>query len=300
MQILANNLQSTSASFAKTITRETFHQDVIEGSQTQGVLLDFWAPWCAPCRQLPPLLEKHVRESQNRFILAKVNIDEQPEIAQQMRIQSLPTVIAFIGGTPVDGFTGVLTSSELKAFLDRVKVHLPLSLEDHLKEAQLKLTQNDITAALQIFTYILTQDPQNIPALAGMARCYLQQGDLQKAKGYENLIPAEVCHQPEIKTLKKAIEVAEASQNMGDLQSLRDSALQNPMDFEKRIILAKSLFGQNYAAEAIEELFIVLEQKDPIISAKAKDQLMDFLEILGFSHPLATMARKRLSRILFT
>ncbi|MGI4851046.1 MAG: tetratricopeptide repeat protein [Janthinobacterium lividum] len=299
MQILANNPQSSST-LIKNVTRETFHKDVIEGSKTQGVLVDFWAPWCASCRQLTPLLEKLVRESQNRFVLAKINIDEQPEIAQQMRVQALPTVIAFVAGVPVDGFVESLTPSELKAFFERVKVHLPLSLEDYLKEAYKRLDQKEITSALEIFTHILMQDSENVSALIGMSRCYLGQKDLQKAKAYQNLISQSVQNQADVITLKKAIDLVEAGQKIGDLQFLRDDLLQNPTNVDQRIDLAKGLFGQGDAAEAIDELFKVLSQKDPVIFTKAKAELMNFLDILGFSHSLTMAARKRLSRILFT
>ena len=150
------------------------------------------------------------------------------------------------------------------------------------------------------FTHILTQDPKNVSALIGMSRCYLEQKDLQKAQAYNNLIPEEFCDQSDVKILKKAIDMAQASQEIGDLESLRYDLAQNPQNFDQRITLAKGLFGQGHVEDAIEELFKILTQKDSILAKKAKDELMNFFDILGFSNPLTLTTRKRLSRILFT
>ena len=233
--------------------------------------------------------------------MAKVNIDEQPEIAQQMGVQSLPTVIAFVGGVPVDGFAKNLTPSELKVFLERVGRHLPLSPEDYLKDAQTKLSEGEIAEALDIFTHILTQDPKNIDALIGMSRCYLAQQDFEKAKAYEALIPLDlkIQDQSNVKVLKKALEIAEAGQKIKNLQFLRDNLVQNPENVDQRFVLAKGLFSQGHFADAIEELFIVLQQKDFAIITKAKNELMNFFDILGLCHPLTMTARKRLSKVLF-
>ncbi len=284
----------------KITTCETFAQDVIEMSKTHGVLVDFWAPWCAPCRQLTPLLERQVQEEKNRFVLAKINVDEQPEIAQQMRIQSLPTVVAFVQGVPVDAFTGGITPSELKAFLERVKTKMPKTAEDMLAEVQGLRTQNKIPEAVQMLIQVLSQDPQNIIALSEMAQCYLVLGEVQKAKEYYALIPASNLQEPQVKTLKKALDLADRGQEAGDLHLLRTSLQQNSKDFDKRIALAQGLFSQAYSEEAIDELFIVLKEQGIPEGSKAKEELMNFLDILGPSHPLALASRKRLSRILFT
>lgn len=299
MQFPRSNTQKNS-DLIKITTRETFAQDVLEMSSTHGVLVDFWASWCAPCRQLTPLLEKQVQEGNNRFVLAKINVDEQPEIAQQMRIQSLPTVVAFVQGVPVDAFTGGVTPSELKAFLERVKSRMPKSIEDILTEAQDLRTKNKVSEAVQILIPILAQDPQNTIALSEMAHCYLALGEVQKAKEYYTLIPSSNIQEPQVKALKKALDVAERGQNAGDLQLLRDSLQQDSKDFDKRIALAQGLFSQAQPAEAINELFVILNEQGIAEGSKAREELLNFLEILGPSHSLAIAARKRLSRIIFT
>lgn len=298
MQIFGHALQEKPAN-AKAVTLESFQKEVVEASLARPVLIDFWASWCAPCRQLAPLLEKAVNEEQETFALVKINVDEEPEIAQQLRIQSLPTVLAFVKGQPVDGFTGLLSSQELKTFLEKLKAMIPHSSENLLREGEEKLERNESTAALQIFTDVLMQEPQNSRALSGMARGYLQQGDLVKAKGYYTLIPSPDQEQELVKALKKSIELAEQGQQAGDLSDILKSLEQDPLNHDKRLMLAKVLFAQGQQQQAVEELFTILAYDFQWKDQQARTELLNFMEALGHSHPVVINARKRLSTLVF-
>ncbi|GAO97860.1 thioredoxin [Caedimonas varicaedens] len=298
MQIFGHALQETPAS-PKPVTLESFQKEVMEASLSRPVLVDFWASWCAPCRQLAPLLEKAVNEEQETFSLVTINVDEEPEIAQQLRIQSLPTVLAFVKGQPVDGFTGLLSFQELKAFLAKLKDMIPHSSEALLGKGEEKLEKNESTEALQIFTEVLMKEPQNLRGLAGMVRGYLQQGDLVKAKGYYTLIPSSEQEHELVKALKKSIELAEQGQQAGDLSEICQSLEQDPLNHDKRLVLAKALFAQGQSQQAVEELLTILTYDFQWKDQQARTELLNFMEALGPSHSVVINARKRLSTLVF-
>src|SRR3954447_10685756 len=177
----------------KETTTQTFVKDVIEESKQQPVLIDFWAPWCGPCRQLTPLLEKAVRAAKGKVKLVKINIDEHPAIPGQMGIQSIPAVIAFVNGQPADGFMGAVPESQVSAFIDKLTKGMPAAGEpniaDILKEAEAVLAEGDLATAAQIYAEVLAADATNIAALAGLARCYIETGALDQAKQTLALVP---------------------------------------------------------------------------------------------------------------
>jgi putative thioredoxin len=282
----------------KKITLESFHTDVIEASAEELILVDFWAPWCNPCQQLKPLLENAVAQEPS-FVLAQINVDEEPEIAQQLRIQSLPTVIAFFKGHPVDGFTGLLSPQEIKAFLAKLKSLLLSSDDLLLQQGEEKLAKNDIPAALQLFTQVLTSEPQNLKALSGMVRGYLYKGDLEKARGYWQLISLQDKEREEFKSLKKALELAEESEKIEEVAEIGEFLDKNPLAHDKRLTLAKALFGKGHQEEAIEELFKIISYDLQWNDQQARRELLNFIDALGPSSPLAVTSRKKLSKVIF-
>src|SRR6266404_3704664 len=194
----------------KETTTQTFVKDVIEESKRQPVLIDFWAPWCGPCRQLTPLLEKAVRAAKGRVKLVKMNIDEHPSIPGQMGIQSIPAVIAFVGGQPADGFMGAIPESQVSAFIDKLTKGVPAAGEpniaDLLKEAEAVLAEGDATGAAQIYAEVLAHDSTNIAALAGLAKCYVTSGAIEQAKQTLAMVPESKHNDAAVKAVQVAIE----------------------------------------------------------------------------------------------
>ncbi len=196
----------------KDTTTQTFVQDVIEESKRQPVLIDFWAPWCGPCRQLTPILEKAVRAAKGKVKLVKMNIDEHPQIPGQMGIQSIPAVIAFAGGRPADGFMGAVPESQVTAFIDKLTKGMPgpASVGDLLKEAEAVIAEGDHATAAQIYAEVLQDDPTNIAALAGLARCYVETGAIDQAKNTLAMIPEAKRNDAAVKAVQAAIELVRA------------------------------------------------------------------------------------------
>jgi putative thioredoxin len=293
------------ASLVKDTTTGTFMTDVIDASMTQPVIVDFWAPWCGPCKQLGPALEKAVIAAKGAVRMVKLNIDEHPEIAQQMRIQSIPAVYAFAEGRPVDGFVGAVPESQVKAFVQRLASLKPGGgQEDPLAEAldvaKAAMAAGDYGTAESVYGQILQHQPDSLPALIGLARCALAAGDVEDAKQIAARIPESEAKNQEVISLKTAIELAEeAAKSAGALGEWEARLKQNDKDHEARLEYAKALFALSRREEAADQLLQIIRADREWNEQAARKQLVQLFEAMGPTDPLTVSARKRLSSILF-
>ena len=220
-------------------------KDVIEESKRQPVLIDFWAPWCGPCKQLTPILEKAVRAAKGRVKLVKMNIDEHPAIPGQMGIQSIPAVIAFVGGQPADGFMGAVPESQVTAFIDKLTAGMPGAGEPNiaeiLKEAETLLAEGDAANAASVYAEVLALDATNIAALAGLAKCYMTTGAIEQAKQTLALVPESKRADAAVKAVQASIDLAEQAKALGPVTELEQKVAANPLDHQARFDLATAL-----------------------------------------------------------
>ncbi len=281
---------------------ESFMADVIEGSRDVPVIVDFWAPWCGPCKQLTPTLEKAVREAKGKVRMVKVNIDENPEIAQQLRIQSIPTIYAFKGGRPIDGFQGALPESQVKEFIKRITGGAaggPSPIDAALEQAKAALDAGDAGTASAIYGQVLAHEAGNVVAAAGLARCYVGAGDIAKAKTLLDGLPAEAQKHADVVGARAAIELAEQAQAAGELGGLEARVREDPGDHQARFDLAVGLFGANRREEAFDHLLDLFKRARTWNDDAARKQMVKFFEVLGPTHPLTVASRKRLSSLMF-
>ena len=299
-----NGAAAAAPDLIKETTTQTFVKDVIEESRRQPVLIDFWAPWCGPCRQLTPILEKAVRAAKGRVKLVKMNIDEHPAVAGQMGIQSIPAVIAFVGGQPADGFMGALPESQVNAFIEKLTRGVPAAGEPNLaeiiKEAEAAFAEGDIQAAAQIYAEVLAHDAANVPALAGLAKCYVAADVIDKAKQTLALVPEAKRNETSVAAARAALEVAEQAKNLGPLAELEGKVLANPLDHQARFDLAVALNAKGKREEAANQLLEIIKRDRKWNDDGARKQLVQFFEAWGFADPAAAEGRKRLSSILFS
>ncbi|HUH84392.1 MAG TPA: thioredoxin [Stellaceae bacterium] len=292
----------TGAAPVKNATTASFMADVIDASHEAAVVVDFWAPWCGPCKQLGPMLEKAVAATRGAVRMVKVNIDESPELAQQMRIQSIPAVYAFKDGRPVDGFVGALPESQVKQFVGRLAAGGgPSPIEEALGLAQEAMAAGDSARAGNIYTQVLQHEPGNAPALAGLTRIAIARKDFAKARQHLERVPKEGATHADIVAARAALELAESGQKaQGALGQLRQRLAQNPNDHEARLELALALFASGEREAAVNELLEMVKRDRKWNGEAARKQLVKFFEALGHADPLTVAARKRLSSILFS
>ncbi|MFN3658621.1 MAG: thioredoxin [Pseudolabrys sp.] len=284
----------------KDTTTQTFMKDVIEESKRQPVLVDFWAPWCGPCKQLTPVLEKAVKAAKGKVKLAKMNIDEHPAVPGQMGIQSIPAVIAFSNGQPVDGFMGALPESQVIAFLERLtKGKIGGEEQDMLKAADEALAAGDPATAANLFGELLTQDGGNIPALAGLARAYVQTGALEQAKQTLALVPEAKQNDAAVAAARAALTVAEQAKSVGPVDELERKVAADPLDHQARFELATALNAAGKRSEAAAHLLEIVRRDRKWNDDGARKQLVQFFEAWGGADPATVESRKRLSSILF-
>jgi putative thioredoxin len=299
--------QAAPADLVKDSDQNKFAKDVLEASRTVPVIVDFWAPWCGPCKTLQPIIEKVVRAANGAVKLVKIDIDKNQMLAQQLRIQSIPAVYAFFGGRPVDGFMGAVPESQVKAFVDKLVQAAGGApggagneLAELLTHAKAAVAKNDMTTAAQIYSEILGVEPTNVTALAGLARYQVENGALAEAKELLEQVPAKDKTLADVVAAQAAIDLAEQAKTAGPVDALKAKALGNPKDFQTRLDLAMAYWAGGQRQEAIDELLAMIKADRAWNEAAARQQLLKFFEALGFADPLAVDGRKRLSTILFS
>jgi putative thioredoxin len=294
----------TAAAPVKDVTTATFMAEVVDGSFDAPVIVDFWAPWCGPCKQLGPILEKTVRATNGAVRMVKLNIDENPEIAQQMRIQSIPAVYAFKDGRPVDGFVGALPESQVKQFVQRLgrgKGGGPSPVEEALAMAKEALQGGDHASASALYSQILQRESGNIDAIAGLARSTIARGELAKARQLLDRVPKESANHAEITAARSALDLAEQAQKaMASAGKLRARLKGNPDDHAARLELATALFGSGEREAAIDELLTLFKRDREWNEQAARKQLVKFFEVMGPTDPLTLSGRRRLSSVMFS
>ena len=284
----------------KDTTTQTFVKDVIEESKRQPVLIDFWAPWCGPCKQLTPALEKAVRAAKGKVKLVKMNIDEHPSIPTQMGIQSIPAVIAFVNGQPADGFMGALPESQVTAFIERLtKDKVADAAQDVLKLAEAEIAKGNPGGAAEIYAELLAEDPENVAALAGLARCYFETGAVDKAKQTLALVPEAKRGDAAVAAVRSAIELAEQASALGPISELERKVAADPLDHQARFDLALAFNSKGKRAEALDQLIEIVRRDRKWNDDGARKQLVQLFEAWGATDEATVAGRKRLSSILF-
>jgi putative thioredoxin len=253
--------QTGADGLVKETTTQTFVKDVIEESKRQPVLIDFWAPWCGPCKQLTPILEKAVRAAKGKVKLVKMNIDEHPAIPGQMGIQSIPAVIAFVNGQPADGFMGALPENQVVAFLERLtKDRIGGEAQDLLKAADAAVAEGDFAGAADLYAQLLAEDNTNVQALGGLARCYVETGAIEQAKQTLALVPESKLNDASVVAAKAALDLAEQAKTLGPIAELEQKVAANPLDHQARFDLALALNGQGQRLQALEQLISIVKR----------------------------------------
>jgi putative thioredoxin len=284
----------------KETTTQAFVKDVIEESRRQPVLVDFWAPWCGPCRQLTPILEKAVRAAKGKVKLTKMNIDEHPAIPGQMGIQSIPAVIAFVNGQPADGFLGALPENQVTAFIERLtKDQVGGEEKDRLKLADAALVDGDPAGAAELYAQILAEDSTNIHALGGLARCYVETGAIEQAKQTLALVPEAKRNEASVAAARAALELAEQATSVGPIAELEQKVSANAADHQARFDLAIALNAKGQRQEALDHLVEIVRRDRKWNDDGARKQLVQLFEAWGPTDELTIAGRKRLSSILF-
>ncbi len=284
----------------KETTTQGFVKDVIEESKRQPVLVDFWAEWCGPCKQLTPVLEKVVKAAKGKIKLAKMDIDKHPAIPGQMGIQSIPAVIAFVNGQPIDGFMGALPESQVTAFIERVtKGQVGGETKDLLKAADDALAAGDAAGAIDLYAQILAEDGANVPALAGLARAYVATGALEDAKQTLDLVPEAKRADAMVAAARSALDVAEQAKTLGPVTELQQQLAANPLDHQARFDLALALNANGEREQAADHLLEIVKRDRKWNDDGARKQLVQLFDAWGPADEATLSGRRRLSSILF-
>jgi putative thioredoxin len=290
-----------SAAPVKDVTTANFRAEVITESARQPVLVDFWAPWCGPCKQLAPVLEKAVQAAKGKVKLVKMNIDEHPQIAGQLGIQSIPAVIAFQRGQPVDGFMGNVPESQVKAFIERLVGPLgPSSLETQLAQADELAAKGDAAGAAELYASALAQEEGNARALGGLIRLNVESGALDEAKRFLAMVPADKADDAAISAARAALELAEQAANTGDLKGLEAAVAANPLDHQARFDLAVALNAKGEREAAVDQLIAIIKRDRGWNDDGARKQLLQFFEAWGPMDEMTKLGRRKLSSVLFS
>jgi putative thioredoxin len=285
----------------KDTTTAKFSADVIQESRNQPVLVDFWAPWCGPCKQLTPILERAVNAAGGRVKLVKMNIDEHPAIAGQLGVQSIPAVFAFVGGQPVDGFMGALPESEVKAFIDRLtKGAGGDPLADALAQANELLAAGDAASAAQLFAVILQHEAGHPGATAGLAECYLAMGEHAQARALVDQVPAEAPDDPALAAVRTKLKLAEEIAELGDPVQLQARIEGDADDHQARFDLALIAQARGDRPTAAGHLLEIIRRDRSFMDDGARRKLLEFFEAWGHADPATKEARRKLSTLLFS
>jgi putative thioredoxin len=276
----------------------TFVADVIEASKTQPVIVDFWATWCGPCRQLTPALEKAVKAAKGAIKLVKIDIDRNPVFAGQLRVQSVPTVYAFADGKPVDGFMGAVPESQLKAFIDRLIGPAGASeIDDFLAMAKESLDLGDLGGAAQAYAQALQIEPENLSAIGGLARCYLAGGDAERAGEVAAMAPPGAKN-ADLESVRAALALAASAPS--ETADFERRLAANPDDHAARFELAKALAGKGALAASVDQLLDLIARDREWNDGAARGQLLTVFEAAGHASEITRQGRRRLSSILFS
>ncbi|MGA7676396.1 MAG: thioredoxin [Rhizomicrobium sp.] len=291
--------------YVKETSLETFAADVLEASREVPVIVDFWAPWCGPCKQLGPALEKAVNDAKGAVRLVKVNIDENQEIARQLRIQSIPTVYAFKNGQPVDGFMGAIPESQIKTFVQTLIGDAGgHGGEDHAAEllamADAAFAAGDMAQAAQAYAHVLQDEPGHPKAAAGLAKCYLKSGDLERAKTTLGLVRPDDAADDAVRAVEAELKLREQAASLGDVGVLKGRLAANPNDHQARYDLALALDAKGEREAAIEELLELVRRERKWNDETARKHLVTLFEAMGPADPRTIAARRQLSSILFS
>tara|TARA_Y100001934_G_scaffold219175_1_gene260711 strand:+ start:242 stop:1147 length:906 start_codon:yes stop_codon:yes gene_type:complete len=295
--------QNTDGSVIKEVSEATFMQDVIEASKEKPVIVDFWAPWCGPCKTLGPQLEEAVKAANGAVTMAKVNVDENQMIAGQMQVQSIPTVFAFANGQPVDGFQGAVSGSEIKAFVDRVVAanggEVENGLDSAIKSAEQMLIEGDFEAAIETFSAILEEDSVNLKSYVGLIKSHLALDDLDQAEAILNGVPIEISQNPEFESVHAQIELAKQAREAGPINDLVFLVEQKPDDHDARFKLAQALHGAGQIEEAVDQLLELFKRDREWNDGAAKSQLLTIFEALEPNNAIVLSGRRQLSSMIF-
>jgi putative thioredoxin len=275
-----------------------FMADVIEASRVQPVIVDFWATWCGPCKTLGPALEKVVEAAKGAVKLVKIDVDKNPAVAGQLRVQSIPTVYAFVDGQPVDGFQGALPESQLKAFVDKlIGPPAPAEIDEILALGAESMKLGDLGGAAQAYAEALEMEPANPKAIAGLARCYLAGGNVEPAREIVAMAPAGA-KDPDLDSVRAALKLTEEAPS--ETRALEDRLAADPDDHEARLELAKALAGQGAFDQAADQLLTIIERDRDWNDGAARQQLLTVFEAAGTGSDVARQGRRRLSSLLFS
>ena len=286
----------------KDVTTASFETDVIAASMEAPIIVDFWAPWCGPCKQLAPALEKAVAGTRGKVRLAKINIDENPDLAQALRIQSIPTVYAFFQGRPVDAFQGALPESQVKQFVDRLAAQGggDDDIVAVLEQAQQSLEAGDADNAIALYRAILGEAPETAAAFLGLVKALLAQDNIDEAKNVLAQAPKAIAGHADIAAAKAAIDLAEQATNAGPIGPLTEAVARDPADHQARIDLATALYAAGKHQEAIDHLLDSIKRDRSWNEGEARKQLVKYFEARGPLDPVTVAGRRRLSSILFS
>ena len=281
-------------------TAQTFVKDVIEESKTRPVLVDFWAPWCGPCKTLGPVIEKVVRATKGKVKLVKMNIDDHPQIASQLGIQSIPTVFAFVNGQPVDGFMGALPESQIAAFIERLSGKAEDGAADLVKAADEKFAGGDAAGAAELYAQILAEEPENVHALGALAHSHVKAGNPAAARAALALVPKDKENDPAAAAARAALDLLDKAASVGDLSALEAKLAANDKDHQARFDLAVALNAADKREEALEHLLTIVRRERAWNEEAARKQLLQFFEAWGPTDEMTLLGRRRLSSILFS
>ena len=287
------------------VITENFMTDVIEQSKETPVIVDFWAPWCEPCKQLTPIIEKIIKEKNGKVILAKMNIDESPEVAQQLKIQSIPAVMAFNDGQPIDGFIGVQSEKSIMEFVNKISsLKNSSTIDENILAGKKYMDENDIETATLVFSEILKIEPDNISAKSLLARCLIKSDQLDDAEKIIDSLPVDAENNQDYISARSELEIFKNAKNNPisdkEEEELRNNIYKEPENYQLKLDLSKILIAKGENEEAINQLLEIIEVNPKWNDGEARKQLIEIFNILGNENILVTEGRKKLSSMLFS